>query len=125
MSGQFLTMRLEDGETVTRLRGGRAKGLAWKSARPHAGVWGPKTHYVLVPCQTPRQATIRSKVALRTVRGLVNRSSDIEVLLLGAPEVIQGLVTQGPTWCRALTSRKGQPRTEAQQAAAAKLKAKP
>src|SRR6185369_4273148 len=122
LDGRFLPMRLEDGESVVRLRGGRSKALRWKSSRPHAGVWGPETHYVLIPCQTTRQASRRSKLALASVPGLTNRSSDIEVLMLGSPDNIQRLVTQGPTWCRALPSRKGQPRTAAQEAAAARLR---
>jgi len=119
-TGQFLTMALEDGESVVRLRGGR--GREWKSDRPHAGVWGLKTHYVLVPGLTTRKAKARSKLLMASLPGLVNRSSDAELLVIGRPEVIERLITQGPTWCRALPSRKGQPRSPAQQAAAERLK---
>jgi len=115
-SGKYLTKRLEDGEKVVRLRG-RAPASGWKSSWPHAGLWGEKTAYVLIPCRTLRQVTRRSKVALSSVPGLENRSSDLEVLLLGSLDSMETLITQGPMWCRARISRKGQPRTEAQSAA--------
>lgn len=118
---RFLTMRLEDGEQVVRLRGGRGKGLAWKSDRPHAGVWGPEKDYVLVPCQTSASAKRRAKVAVSSWPGLNDRSSDDAVLLLGPPGLIERFMTEGPPWARALISRKGMPRSDAQQAAAERL----
>jgi hypothetical protein len=95
---RFREMTLEDGERVQRLRGGRGVP-GWKSNRPHWGTWGPGVEYVLVPSSQPRR---RARVAMAQFPGLTNRSSDAEVLLLGPPEVILRLVTQGPTWCRAL-----------------------
>lgn len=121
MADKFLTMRLEDGESVIRLRGGR--GLQRKSDRPHAGVWGKKTSYVLVPCRTRHQTRMRAALAVSSVEGITDRSSDAEVLVLGTHEAIERLITSGPAFCRALVSRAGQPRSEAQIAAAEKLRA--
>ena len=124
LSGQFLTMTLEDGEKVVRLGGGR--GQARKSDRPHAGQWGKETSYVLLPCRSARQVTIRSQACMASVPGLTDRSGEDSVLMLGSHADIERLLTTGPRWCRALRSRKGLPRTEAQQAASARLKgAKP
>jgi hypothetical protein len=108
----FMTMRLEDGEQVIRLRG--CKRLGWKSSHPHAGIWGAKTHYVLVPCRSTRSVNQKVTMALRSFVGLTDRSSDAEVLLLGSPEVIEALITTGPRWCRARISKAGRPRTAAQ-----------
>lgn len=118
----FQTLVLEDGERVIRLRGGRA-AREWKSDRPHAGSWGQDRDYVLVPCRTRYSVGRRAEMATRSIVGLENRSSDAEVLLLGSPEVIRRLITEGPVWCRALVSRKGQPRTQAQEVATGKLRA--
>lgn len=115
--GRFQTMNLEDGETVVRLRGGRGKDSKWKSDSAHAGGWGPRTSYVVVPCRTQRSASQRASLALASISGLENRSGDVEVLLLGPHETIDRLITEGPEWCRALRSRKGMPRTTAQVAA--------
>ena len=122
VTGQFLTMTLEDGEKVVRLGGGR--GRARKSDRPHAGQWGPKTDYVLLPCRSSYQVTLRVQACMASVPGLTDRSGEDSVLLLGPSEAIERLITTGPRWCRALRSRKGLPRTEAQQAASARLRGK-
>lgn len=118
----FQTMALEDGERVIKLRGGRG-AREWKSSRPHAGSWGQDRDYVLVPCRTRYSVGRRAEMATRSFLGLENRSSDAEVLLLGGSEVIRRLITEGPIWCRAMVSRKGQPRSVAQEVAAGKLRA--
>lgn len=122
LDGKFLTMRLEDGEQVVRLRGGRGK-RQWNSDRPHAGLWGQNLAYVLIPGLGQRSATTRSRLAQERYPDLQNRSGEGEVLLIGPVDRILELVTKGPLWCRAIPSRKGQPRTEAQQEAARKLAA--
>lgn len=122
LDGQFLTMRLEDGEQVVRLKGGRG-ARRYNSDRPHAGVWGPETDYVLVPCRSSRQAKLRAGSLLSSFPMLDDRSPDDGILMLGAPAAIYAVLTQGPAWCQALVSRKGQPRSKAQQEAARRLAA--
>ena len=107
----FRTMKLEDGEQVTMLRGSRKrpKDGAQRSNQPHAGTWGPGRGYILVPCKTSRQVNLRAASALRHAPGLENRSGDLEVLFLGPQSVIDDLVARGPLWCRAMTRRSGGP----------------
>lgn len=100
----FRTMKLEDGEEVTMLRGSKKfrkdpyGDTLFRSAEPHSGYWGPKTSYLLVPCKPSR----RVKVLLGLEPTLEDRSGDSELLLIGKHEVIQRLLKSGPSWCRGL-----------------------
>jgi len=96
-------MKLEDGEEVIRLRG--ASRGTYKSDRPHAGVWGSDRGYVLVPCRSRESVLRRTRDALKHAFSLENRSSDLEVLLLGTFAQVTALITSGPLWCRAQAKR--------------------
>lgn len=100
----FQVWKLEDGESVIRLRTGtlRKRADGYRSDLPHAGHWGERLDYVLVPCRTVRSLHQRVTSLLRQFPGLTDRSSDIEALLLGSPELIRQIITRGPEWCRAL-----------------------
>jgi len=106
---RFRTMKLEDGEEVIMLRGSRKKPLdpngrpTYRSNCPHAGVWGKKTCYVLVP--SARGVSNRARKCLSFGPGLVDRSGDFELLILGPSNEITNLITSGPSFCRAMTRR--------------------
>ena len=104
---RFRLMRLEDGELVIRLCGARHPSL--KSNRPHAGIWSPSTAYLLVPCTSRRSCSLRISSALQSCVGLLDRSSEVEVLLLGTPEQITSLILSGPRWARAQKKRASHP----------------
>ena len=118
----YQTMRLEDGEVVARLYGGR-RGVKPQrpSDRSHAGVWGQDRVYILIPCQTARSSTLRLLALLEVDSTLESRGGDFEVLVLGSNEQIGKILAGGPQWARAKPSRKGQERSAAQEAVSARL----
>ena len=91
--------RLEDGERVVMLRAARRRCAGWRSDQPHAGLWGPGTAYVLVP--TTGSVRRRAIACLTFDPALRDRSSDVEVLVLGSVEQIARLISSGPAFCRA------------------------
>lgn len=94
---RFRTALLEDREPVIQLRGFK-KSNPILSNQPHAGMWGPDTAYVLIPCRYPAR---RAAAILRFDPTLVDRSSDAEVLILGSKDAIRTLLRSGPEFCRA------------------------
>lgn len=90
---------LEDGELAIALPG---------RSGAHAGAWGEKTWYLLIPCPQPvrRVAILQARDATgKFVPTLTNRSSDAEVLMLGSREQIIQALLNGPPWCRARRKR--------------------
>lgn len=93
--------RLEDGEVVVPLRGGK-KGR-YPSNNPHAGLWGEDLWYALVQTRYPSRT---ADAATRFDWALTFNITDEEVIVFGAPLSILALITKGPNAFRARTMRR-------------------
>lgn len=94
-------MRLEDGEVVIPLRGGRKD--RYPSNSPHAGIWSETEWYALVPCPRPGR-TVDAACAFDWA--LTFKITDNAAIVFGAPTSILSLITKGPLKFRAKSLRK-------------------
>lgn len=86
---RYRTERREDGEVVIRLPG---------KAGAYAGRWGVDLSYLLVSCAWPGR---RVKILQARWPSLIDRSGDVELLVLGPHGAVEAILAAGPSWARA------------------------